>query len=293
MKGENIRLARVRQMASNLKRDPRSVFYGDVTVEVQPEDVGDALAKQVAPQDVVESAMVSQEPNEILAVDKVAAYNALSDDERSARTLLPALACWNAMVIISPMLGKVLAKALDYMLTKALNEFPYEGAPFVAQVSGNVATVTINSAALATDGTGIAGRYIAVPFFRFTIAASTLNAAPGAQIKIDVHGHDAQGREINTAAAGYSYTFQRLNNTEAVLGVYIPTIVVATRTLPFLPIAGDKGGSQGSPISPETLTITFTGVTSTDIVTVIVPGYATAELKEIASMYNLPAGMIR
>lgn len=291
---ESVKLARVRSIASGLQGDPRSVFYGDVTVQVDPEDVKDAIHHDVPPETVSENAIVSSEPNEIVAASKVAAFNALSESDRASRTLLPALATWNAMVIINPMLGKVLAKALDYMLLKTLNDYPYEGKTFVGHYDDGSQTsvVTINSATITGTPGGIAGKYIALPFFRFTIAASTLNAAPGSQVSIDITATNAEGRSINTAIAGYSYSFQRLNNTEAIVGIYIPTVVIATRTLPFLPIAGDKGGSD-SAVEPMTITISFRGVSSTDHVTVTVPGYATAELKEIAAMYNLPSGMIR
>lgn len=292
---ENVKLARVRSLANGLQGDPRSVFYGDVTVQVDPEDVKDAIHHDVPPESVSEAAIVSSEPNEVLAASKVAAFNALSESDRASRTLLPALATWNAMVIINPMLGKVLAKALDYMLLKTLNDYPYEGKTFVGHYdeAKQTTTVTIDSASISGVVGGIANKYVALPFFRFTIAASTLNAAPGSQVSIDLKANNAEGRSVDTATLGYTYSFQRLNNTEAIVGIYIPTVVIATRTLPFLPIAGDKGGDNSSPVQPMTITITFRGVAATDHVTVTVPGYATAELKEIAAMYNLPSGMIR
>lgn len=295
MKTNSIKLTRVKNLASRLKGDPRSVFYGDVTVQVDPEDASAAIGHESDASDVVKTAIVSDEPNELVAADKLAAYNAMTDTDRAARTLLPPLATWNAMVIVNPMLGKVLAKALDYMLLKCLNDYPYEGKPVPAVVSGNVATVTIDYATISGSPLVGAGRYIALPFFRFTIASSTLNAAPGSQISIDIQGTNAEGQTIHTNP-GMSYSFQRISNTEAVVGIYIPTTVVATRTLPFLPIAGSAAGERtegSSDASDRTIVITFTGVAETDQVTVTIPGYATAELKEISAMYNLPSGMIR
>lgn len=292
---ENVKLARVRSLASGFQGDPRSVFYGDVTVQVDPEDVKDAIHHDVPPETVSENAIVSSEPNEVIAASKVAAFNALSESDRASRTLLPALATWNAMVIINPMLGKVLAKALDYMLLKTLNDYPYEGKTFVGHYdqASQTSTVTIDSASISGVTGGIANKYIALPFFRFTIAASTLNAAPGSQVSINLNATNAEGRTVDTEKLGYTYSFQRLNNTEAIVGIYIPTVVIATRTLPFLPIAGDKGGENSAPVQGMAIKITFRGVAETDHVTVTVPGYATAELKEIAAMYNLPSGMIR
>jgi len=285
------KLTRVRALANSLHGDPRSVFYGDVTVQIDPEDAANAIGHQAEPQSAVEQAIVSDEPNELVAADKIAAYNALTDSERAARTLLPALATWNAMVIVNPMLGKVLSKALDYMLLKSLNDYPFEGRAVMGVYDSQTetSTVTIDSRTITGQASGQASRFIAIPFFRFTIAASTLNAAPGSQVSIDIVGTDAEGRTVDTATNGYTYSFQRLNNVEAVVGVFIPTVVVATRTLPFLPVAGDRG-TQASEVS---LTIKFKGVKASDSVTVVVPGYATSELKEISAMYNLPSGMIR
>jgi len=290
MKHDNIKLARVRSLASRLSGDPRSVFYGDVTVEVKPEDASAAVGQQAPANTVVESAIASEPVSETAAATKLAAYNSMSDSDRAGRTLLPPLACWNAMVIISPQLGKVLAKALDYMLLKALNDYPFEGTTAFGSydAAAQTTTVRINSDLLAGTG-NLAGKYIAIPFFRFSIAASTLNAAPGAQVKIDFTGTNAEGRSVSSRANGYTYSFQRLSNTEAVLGIFIPTVVVATRTLPFMPIAGDAGTAE----SKIEMTITFTGTTANDHIAVTIPGYATAELKEISAMYNLPAGMIR
>lgn len=286
----NIRLSRVKELARKMQGDPRSVFYGDVTVSVDSADAADAIGQKDAAVDVVANAIANDEPDELVAANKLAAYDAMSVSDRTSRTLLPALACWNAIVIINPQLGKVLATALDYMLLRTLNDFPYEGKTLfgVNDASAGTSTITINSQAIGVGTDGFAHKYVALPFFRFTIAASTLNAAPGSQISIDIVAQNAEGRVIDTAKTGYTYAFQRISNTEAVVGVFIPTLVVSTRTLPFLPVAGDAGAETA-----KTITITFRGIAAQDRVSVTIPGYATAELKEISAMYNLPAGMIR
>jgi hypothetical protein len=292
MKKNYVRLGRVRALASRFKGDPHSVFYGDATVTIDPEDAADAIRGDEAPQSAIENAIASDVASDAEAAERLAAYNSLSETERLRRTLLPPLAAWNAMVIVNPMLGKVLAKSLDYLLCKALTEFPFEGGVVSAAVVDDVATVTLDSnvpifAKLVAKGQGL----IAIPFFRFTIAASTLNAAPGSQVSIDIQATDAEGNVVNTQNSGYTYAFQRINNTEAVLGVYIPTQVIATRTLPFLPVVGKRVAGDATPWT--TMTIVFRGVQASDKVYVTLPGYTTAELREVSAMYNLPSGMIR
>jgi hypothetical protein len=296
MKRNIIRLQRVKSLAGRLKGDPRSVFYGDATVDITPESASGAIGHEEAPQDVAVNAIADNTPSEEMAAAKVAAYNAMSEAEKASRTMLPPLACWNAMVILNPMLGKVLAAGLDYMLVKTLNDYPYEGGTFFAGQSGTdpqgmtSKQVVINSESIGRpQGSAYCNKYITVPFFRFTISASTLNAAPGSQVKINIRARNPEGVLIDTFTNGYTYSIQRMNSVEAVMGIYIPTQVVSTRTLPFLPIAGDAGTDE----SVRDVTITFSGVSATDVISVTIPGYSTGELREIASMYNLPSGLIR
>lgn len=283
-------------VTDRLKGDPRSLFYGD-PIEVTPEVAGEAVGRQEPVEDTVPAAVV-QSADESRAAERLAAYESMSMSDRAQVTLLPPLACWNAFVVINPMIGKVQATSLDYMLLKTLNDYPYEGKTFMGgAVVGDTCSVVIDSASI-NETTGIAGGYIAIPFFRFTIASSTLTGQVGGQITISVSGVNSEGKSIDTLL-NYPYSFQRLSTTEAVVGVYIPTVVVATRTLPFLPIAGDTGGTPAagstpaSPTNPKVFTITFKGVTATDQVSVTVPGYASAELREIAKMYGLPSGDVR
>lgn len=261
--------------------DPRSFFYGDPIV-IEEGDVAEAIGKEAAPVDAVPAAIVNASPTDVAAATKVAAYEAMSPEERAMITQLPPLACWNAFTTINPQIGRVLATSLNYMLLKSLNDYPFAGQTFYGTYADGQSTVTI------TWQAGVLDQFIAVPFFRFAIAASTLTARPGAQIQIDVIATDPQGNQINTVNSGYSYFLQRMNNTEAIIGVYIVNTVVATRTLPFLALAGGVNAQNVA-----TMTIVFTGVAEDEQVSVTVPGYATPELREISKMYALPAGDVR
>lgn len=289
-----MRLARIRTMIPPQRMgegDPRSMFYGD-PVEIDPEDAQDAIGHEVDAMDVPAQAIAADVPSEPEAARRVQAYEQLSPTEKAVVTMLPALATWNAFTIVNPMLGKVSANSLNYMLLKALNEYPFQGCPVLGQYNAGIGghTVTINATALGINPTET--KLIALPFFRFTISSSTLTSRPGAQITIDIQGRDDHGTIVNTASLGYTHTFQRLNSTEAIVGVFIPTQVVATRTLPFLPIAGQEY-TEDSVVIPHTVVITFKGTLEDEQVTVTVPGYATSELREISQMYSLPAGQIK
>lgn len=294
---KNMKFMRVQslvpQARNRMAGDPRSVFYGD-PVEIDPEDAADAIGHEASAIDVPAQAIAADIPSEDAAAARVAAYQQLSDTERAQFTFLPPLATWNAFTIINPMLGRVSATSLNYMLLKSLNDYPFQGKTIagdpVTDGSGHVTghTVTINATSLFGEGPK---RMVALPFFRFAIASSTLNARPGAQVTIDIEAEDPQGAKIDTKETGYSYSFQRLNSTEAIVGIFIPTVVVATRTLPFLAIAGQTGPTE-SPILKE-IVIYFDGTGEGEQVSVTVPGYATSELKEIGQMYSLPAALIR
>lgn len=263
--------------------DPTSMFYGD-PIEVNEEAAAEAIGHSAPAEEVVPAAIVEAAPNEVAAAQKIAAYEAMGPTEKAMVTQLPALACWNAFTTVNPLIGRILATSLNYMLLKSLNDYPFEGATFMGENDGNGrSTVTIDG-----SSSGLGNRVIAVPFFRFAIAASTLTARPGAQVTINVRATDPQGNEIDTSQSNYTYSFQRLNSTEAIIGVYIVNTVVATRTLPFLALAGQNSGG-----TPYQLIITFEGIQDDEQVTVTIPGYATPELREISRMYALPAGDVR
>jgi len=268
--------------------DPASIFYGD-PVEITPSDAADAIGHEADTVDVPATAIASSTADESEAARRVAAYESMTPQDKAQVTNVPPLATWNAFTVINPMLGNISSNSLNYLLLKALNDYAFQGATVMGEVmSGNTGhRVTIDYAAL--WGSDTATHFAAVPFIRFAISASQLNARPGAQIKLTFEGVDAQGTSINTRALGYTHAFQRLGSTEAIIGVFIPNAVVATRSLPFLPIVGKNSDDTGV----KQLIITFEGTSPDEQVSVTIPGYATAELREISQMYSLPAGMIR
>jgi hypothetical protein len=289
---KNFRTARIKALAGrNLPTtgDARSMFYGDA-VTVESEDAADAIRNPTEASDVAVNAIVAKAPDESTAVERVAQYQAMTPAEKASVTQLPALACWNAMVIANPMLGKVKAENLNYMVTRCLNDFPYAGGNFKLSVDPShpdQQTITLDWSTLggsqATDNVG----YVAVPFFRLTVAASTLNAAPGAQLRINISAVNPEGATVNTETLNTTFALQRISNTDAIVAVYIPTTLVATRTLPFLAVFGSDG------VTAKALQITISGTVSTDQIYVTIPGYSTPEMREICTMYNLPNGQIR
>lgn len=275
------RVANLRAFASqhpNLAGSP-SVFYGDPIV-VEPSHVAPAITDANEGTSVIPAAIVADKSDDE-AARRLATYDQMSSSDKSLVTKLPPLATWNASVIVNPNLGKIQGSNLNYFLTKSLVEYPYAG----KVVDGSapqlgVSQITLNAATFSDlDHPG----FKSLPFFRFTISSSALNARPGGNYSIQVTGEDEHGTVISTD----TYSFQRVSSTEAIFGVFIPFQVVATRTLPALPIFGSD-----SDTNTKVCVITFSGLAADDYVNVTVPGYATNEMREISRMYNLPAGMI-
>ena len=245
------------------------------------------IASQVDPVSAQESVVIDGAPTEDTAVARLEQYRGMSSQDRSAITVLPPLAVWNAMIIRNPLLGKINAFNLNYNLTKSLNEFPYAGAVFTgvkdpSEEGKQIVTIEMDDQQ---------PYYNSIPFFRFTISASQLNARPGGQITINIkNAYDAQGHSVDTSSESQQYTIQRISAVEAVVGVMIPYRTIATRTLPVLLVFG---GNDQAATPVRTVTIEFTGLDGSEVVNVTVPGYATTELREVSEMYNLPAGDIR
>lgn len=255
----------------------KSMFFGD-PIDIRPEDVSGALTDPSAAAEVAEDALINAHANDAEAAARLQAYDEMSTIERAAVTKVPPLAVWNAQVIVDPVLGRILASNLNYTLQKALIDYPFAG--FVK--TGQLATPgTLEVEITAADLASGAG-YKCVPFFRFVISASTLNARPGGNYSISVVAESDSGAAIATPV----YSFQRRSATEAVVGVYVPFSVIATRALPVLPVFGTDG------TTPKTVKIIVEGMTLDEMITITVPGYATSELREIAQMYNLPSGVI-
>lgn len=255
----------------------KGMFYGD-PIDVSPNLVADALNDPNLTEDVVADAIAASSTSDDDAAARLQAYDSMSVVEKASITKVPPLAVWNSSIVVDPVLGRILAANLNYTLQKALIDYPFSG--FIK--SGQLAApgdllMELTSLDLA-PGAG----YKTLPFFRFIISASTLNARPGGNYSISLEGFSDSGAAISTPI----YSFQRKLSNEALVGVFIPFSVIATRALPVLPIFGTDG------TLPKTITIRVSGMTEDEVLTVTVPGYATAEMREIATMYNLPAGII-
>jgi len=264
-----------------LAGDPRSYFYGDATVELQPDDVAEATFEN-SDIDPTSAAIADESPTTEVAAQRIAAFESLSPEQKAQITLIPPVSPVNAAVIINPLLGKISGFHLNYNLTKALVEFPYAGRTFFGSaVSGGVSTITVSTTDSAT---------YASPIGTIVISNSALNTPAGGLITITFSGQDASGRQVDTTAATsqYKYTIQRLGTTEPVRMIFCPFDVVATRTLSFMPIF--RGASDGQ--TAVSFSITLSGLDPNDSVYYNVLGYASNELKEIADRLNLPAGMI-
>lgn len=219
------------------------------------------------------------------AANRLAAYNSLSLSDKASVTKIPALTTWNASITVNPNLGKISALNLDYLLNQCLVEFPYEGRTSGgAQGVNRVVEVVLDSSFITTDVATPHPGFRALPFFRFTIAASGLEAKLGNNYTITLSGVDKFGTPINTVP----YTFQRNSAQEAVYGVFVPFRQVATRVLPAMPVFGSTSAEDA-----KSCTIRFEGVGDNDLVFVTVPGYATNEMREISQMFGLPSGLVK
>lgn len=272
-------------ITNRMKGDARSYFYGDPKVDIDPEDAASALAGQDDPEVPGEQAVVDKLQSAEDATQKLEAYRNLDPSAKSKTTLLPALAVWNAQIKLNPVLGKILAASLDYNLTKALNEYPFagtvlSGAWTETDAPVGVSTVTVNQAALF----GVGGDYEAsVPFVIITIAASTLTAQVGKPYNLYFEGVDEHGAtaQVNETTGGF-FSFYRTSNVEAISAIFIPYRVVATRSLPFLPVI----------TATKSFVLKIGNILETESVSVTIPGYSTKELNQVAKMYALPSGDI-
>lgn len=276
-----------RQAKATLAADPRSYFYGDA-VDVDPQTAADAISEGNA--DVTTEIAADQASSDSDATARAAAFQALSPSQKAQLTLLPPLAVWNAQVIQNPVVGKLAASNLDYNLTKNLNEMPYAGKTFSATTQQTAAGDSYYADVVISITDAKDTQTYGIPLMTFVISNSTLNAPVGGLVTLTYKGADVNGNAWDTitdaSKTQYAYTFQRLNSTDPVRGVFIPFQVVATRTLPFMPVFKYDASA------PKTITFRFSGLTATDTVYVNVLGYASQELKEIANVYNLPSGQM-
>jgi hypothetical protein len=177
------------------------------------------------------------------------------------------------------------ANNLNYLLQKAMVDYPALGLVKVATPVNPVehpGRYAVEFSAADYVGEGMK----AVPFFRFNLSASTLNARPGGNYNIWIEGWTENGQAFETQ----KYTFQRIETTQAVLGIMIPFRVIATRTLPALGIFGQIGDDE---TTAKKFRVVVDGMdpNGAETFTVTHPGYSTAETKVIAELFALPAGL--
>lgn len=264
----------------------RSMFYGD-PVEIDEQMVADAIEDPSVSQEVIDSAVIQDAPSDEAAVERLQTFDQMSNTERSEVTMVPPLSVHNAVIIVKPVTRGILANNLNYLLQKCMVDFPSLGIVKLAEQVDPVndpSHFAVTFDARDYPNSGLKG----IPFFRFNLSASTLNARPGGNYNIWIEGTTENEEIIKTEP----YTFQRVVATEAVLGIMVPFRVIATRTLPALGLFGSADRGTGVPFTPS-FTVHITGMdpSGAEIFTVTQPGYSTAETRVISELFSLPAGM--
>lgn len=279
----------------------RSIFNGD-PIEVD-ESAGVALTNPALVEAVLPAAAEGTTPQ--LAAE----YTELSPLDKQEVTVLPALIVSNALMIISPNTRAIPADNVNYNFNRCLTDYASRGyslqmgteASTPGQVNSGEATVTFNDTILNQLGLlppDEVGRYKTVPAFKFTLTASVLRTRPGGQYSISVEGTTVG--EINVDPTDKIYTFQRIDYTTAVTGIYIPFIIIATRTVAALLKYGNPTGASAD--RPKSAAVAFdpdadisfivkaTGLAEDETLIVEVPGYTTAMTSLFCTLYGLTAG---
>jgi hypothetical protein len=272
-------------------RVAHSIFHGDPIVidDISGSELGgdpiQAPSSVTATLPSIKAAIKGKDDAD--AVARVAAVTKMSPYDKNIATRLMPLILNNATILVQQVSKPLLASNLNYNLQQALNDYPNVGKIFTGAYvapSGSVPaklTVTISS-------TEVTAGYLPIPFLKFNLSQSNLNARAGGQYTLQFSAVTKNNDIV--ASAEYEFSFQRQDVTKPITGIFIPFRVLATRTLPVLALAG--GGFSGS---GDDLTFSFSilGVSeNAEVLTVTVPGYATHELKEMATALNLPAGLI-
>lgn len=281
----------------------RSIFSGD-PVEVD-ESAGIALTNPALVDAVLPAAVASDEAS----TERTQEWTELSPLERQEATVLPALIVSNALMIISPNTRAIPADNVNYNFNRCLTDYASRGYSLQmgtevgtpGQVNSGEATVTFNDAILSELGLlpdDEVGRYKTVPAFKFTLTASVLRTRPGGQYSLSVAGTTVG--EINVDPTDKIYTFQRIDYTTAVTGIYIPFIIIATRTVAALLKFGNPTGATPSRLKSPSIpfnsdedisfTVKATGLAEDETLIVEVPGYTTAMTSLFCSLYGLTAG---
>lgn len=282
----------------------RSIFSGDpIAVD---ESAGVALTNPSLIDSVLPAAVASTAETEPNIAQE---WTELSPLEKQEATVLPALIVSNALMIISPNTRAIPADNVNYNFNRCLTDYASRGYSLQkgtevgtpGLVNSGEATVTFNDKILSDLDMLPAdevGRYKTVPAFKFTLTASVLRTRPGGQYTISVAGTTVG--EIEVDPTDKLYTFQRIDYTTSVTGIYIPFIIIATRTVAaLLKFGNPTGASETRPKSPSipydadadvSFTVKATGLAEDETLIVEVPGYTTAMTSLFCSLYGLTAG---
>lgn len=285
----------------------RSIFSGD-PVEID-ESAGAALTNPALTSAVPVSGLATEDMSDAQVTQRAEEWASLSPSQRMEATVLPALVVGNALMVISPNTKPIPADNVNYNFNRCLTDYASRGysvqstAPTAipGESAAGMASVVINDKNLYDSKQLPADewyRYKTVPAFKFTLTASILRSRPGGQYNFWVDGTTVGG--IKVEGTDKVYTFQRLDYTTAVVGLYIPFIIIATRTVAALLQYGNlTGPAQGADPNPPvpydenadvSFTVTASGLAEDEALIVEIPGYTTAMTSLFCNLYGLSAG---
>lgn len=268
-----------------LKGSGASIFAGDPVVIDQSGAA--ATADPSLTNDAVANAVLTG-PN---AAERAAAFEEMTPSAQADVVVEPVLLLSNAEVQENPVTRHIQSSILNFNLLWCLTHYASSGILLTGNaVEGNPnLTIEFNAAAIAEKGeTGLK----TVPFFKFMIAASVLTSRPGAVFQIVLSGTTISGQVLtgggaNDAPTTAPFVFTRTDYLLSVVGYMIPFIIVATRSVPVLPIFGQIGNDPA-----VSFKVTVKGMTVGEQLTAITPGYAQKMTGDIAKLYKLPAGIL-
>lgn len=265
-----------------------SIFAGD-PIEIT-EQQADALLEPAKEQAAVAAAATNK--NDDLASQRVEAFADMTPTQKADVLVVPVLLMVNATITINPVTRPIPASVLNYNFLRCLTDFASRGwkektaTPQTASanpLADSSATVSFNAGTVSRmQETGLRS----VPAVKFTITASVLNAQPGNMITLFATGESVSGQTLVSEEA--PFVIQRIDYVQAIMGIFVPFLIVATRSVPALAVYGMDGANE----KVFSLTAQGLAVGGNEALIVVVPGYATAETKEICDLYNLPAGQL-
>lgn len=275
-------MSRVDQLANDVApvaNDP-SVFYGDpmvIDTDLAGFAAGDPSKTGVAVSSAAAKGALSK-----AGVQRAASFKSMPSAEKAVHTKIMPLVLTNGKIILDPVKSPIPAVNLNFNLQESLLRYPYAGVVVPGETVAGA-----NAMKCSADADTLASGYAAVPFIKFTIAASQLNAKAGQQYNLYFNGTTATKTGVTNVMA--KYTIQRIAANEPITGILIPYIILSNRTIPMLPIFG--GGAAGVD-DTVTFELVLENTDSSESMTMTIPGYTTKELEEISRLFQLPAGIV-